>query len=193
MGARRRLRSHRERPREDRGGDAAARGRDGALGRPLAPRPRRGRRRLPVRAPRARRRPRLESAPGAPRLPEGQSLSGLLLPDRAEIWVNREEAARWPGRRRFTIGHEVGHWVLHRQTGAGVYCRAGSVAEAERPALPPGAEEANAFAAALLMPAELVRGQYARARGDFGALCHIFGASGAAMGRRLHRVVPRAG
>src|SRR5918995_1274408 len=54
------------------------------------------------------------TAPGAPTLASGQALSGLLLPARGEIWVNAEEARLWPPRRRFTIGHELGHWVIHR-------------------------------------------------------------------------------
>lgn len=133
----------------------------------------------------------LFAAPGAPARRPGQTLSGLLLPELAEIWVNRAEAREWPGRRRFTIGHEVGHWVLHRRLDGGVFCRHATVVEAAEPAVPPAEEEANAFAAALMMPAELVRWAYARTGGDFPALCRMFGASGAAMGRRLHRAVPR--
>ena len=54
--------------------------------------------------------------------------------------------------------------------------------------------EANEFAAALLMPAVLVRRHYERLRrsdpdGLFGEMCSLFQASGAAMGRRLNRVV----
>ena len=52
--------------------------------------------------------------------------------------------------------------------------------------------EADAFAAALLMPAHLVRRHYERLRRRddcFEQLCAAFGASGSAMGRRLHRVV----
>ena len=61
-----------------------------------------------------------------------------------------------------------------------------------RPPLPPHEEEANAFAAALLMPAALVRERY-EPGGNFWQLCQTFGASGAAMGRRLHAVIPRSG
>ena len=43
----------------------------------------------------------------------------------------------------------------------------------------------------MLMPARLVREHY-RAGMDFHAFCDKFGASGAAMGRRLHAVVPRS-
>jgi Zn-dependent peptidase ImmA (M78 family) len=49
-------------------------------------------------------------------------------------------------------------------------------------------EEANTFAAALLMPAPLVRKHYARLR-DRGSMCRLFGTSGAAMGRRLYAVI----
>jgi len=131
-------------------------------------------------------------APGAPALAAHQALSGLLLPARGEIWVNAEEAKQWPPRRRFTIAHELGHWSLHRDREQGVYCRSTAIDPDERetrPPLPPAEEQANGFAAAVLMPARLVQDQYARLEGDFFALCDRFGASGAAMGRRLHAVI----
>ena len=137
----------------------------------------------------------LATAPGAPVLAADQAFSGLLLPDQGEIWVNAEEAREWPPRRRFTIGHELGHWCLHRSRAprGAVFCRKASVAEGgEEPgvrARPPEEEEANAFAAALLMPAALLRAEYKRLGGDFEELCRLFGASGAAMGRRLHAVI----
>jgi IrrE N-terminal-like domain len=141
----------------------------------------------------------LRSAPGVPKLPPSQSLSGLLLPGRGEIWINAAEAREWPPRRRFTIGHELGHWCLHRSNGA-VWCRSQVVdpPEGEEPAArrayPPEESEANVFAAALLMPAHLVQRHYERLRARdrercFEQLCRIFGASGAAMSRRLRRVV----
>src|SRR4051812_2158179 len=77
----------------------------------------------------------LATAPGAPELGPGQSFSGLLLPDRGEIWVNSGEAESSPGRRRFTIGHELGHWCMHRDLEHAVYCRSTIVeaAEAQKP------------------------------------------------------------
>ena len=57
-----------------------------------------------------------------------------------------------------------------------------------RPAGAPEEEEANLFAAALLMPARLVEQEYRRDR-EFGGLCERFDVSGAAMGRRLHAVI----
>ncbi len=134
----------------------------------------------------------MSAAPGCPELEPGQSISGLLLPSRGEIWVNAGEARQWPGRRRFTICHELGHWVLHQRGQQSLFCRRTSIDEAPadtRPPLPVTEEEANAFAAALLMPAELVRRHYEECRGNFERLCERFGASGAAMGRRLHAVI----
>lgn len=131
-------------------------------------------------------------APGAPQLDLGQTLSGLLLPAVGEIWVNAEEARQWPARRRFTIAHELGHWRLHRAAERGVFCRAASVepeAPHARPAIPPAESEANVFAAAVVMPARLIREQYVRCNHDFFQLCDTFGASGTAMGRRLHAVI----
>jgi IrrE N-terminal-like domain len=144
----------------------------------------------------------LRRAPGVPPdLPAGQGLSGLLLPSLGEIWVNAGEARDWPPRRRFTIGHELGHWSLHRTSGA-VWCRSHAVDPADgadsgpatRRAYPPEESEANEFAAALLMPADLIRRHYERLRrrdpdGCFPQLCRLFGTSGAAMSRRLKRVV----
>jgi Zn-dependent peptidase ImmA (M78 family) len=110
-----------------------------------------------------------------------------------EIWVNAEEGRQWPARRRFTIAHELGHWRLHRDVEErGVFCRAATIEPQDtraRPPLPPAEDEANVFAAAVLMPAWLVRECYARDRHDFPKLCNTFGASGAAMGRRLHAVI----
>jgi IrrE N-terminal-like domain len=164
----------------------------------------------------------LRSAPGVPDLPATQVLSGLLLPARGEIWVNAAEARDSKPRRRFTISHELGHWCLH-STGGAVWCRSQAVDPADvsaetrpappsggsaaprrahrrdvyaetRPAYPPEESEANEFAAALLMPAHLVRRHYERLRrrdpeGTFRSLCAIFETSGAAMSRRLRRVI----
>jgi len=133
----------------------------------------------------------LSAAPGAPGLRAGQSFSGLLLPGRGEIWVNASEARDWPPRRRFTIGHELGHWCMHREDAEGIYCRNAvvSMPDPGRPGGPPAREEeANLFAAALLMPARLVQRQYRRER-DFDKLCEAFEVSGAAMDRRLRAVI----
>ena len=51
-------------------------------------------------------------------------------------------------------------------------------------------EEADAFAAALLMPAELMLREYERDR-DFSSMCERFNVSQKAMSRRMHQVIPR--
>lgn len=150
----------------------------------------------------------LTEAPGCPPLEPGQALSGLLLAGRGEIWVNAEEARRWPTRRRFTIGHELGHWVLHRSGQQALFCRHATVAPEEtapagkesgrapadtRPPLPVTEEEANQFSAALLMPARLIRAHYRDCGGDFEELRRRFDISAAAMGKRLQQAVPRSG
>ena len=135
----------------------------------------------------------MAQAPGCPRVGDERTISGLLLPSRGEIWVNADEARQWPPRRRFTIGHELGHWILHQDEQTSLFCRHGTIDPAERPAERPPLEtieqEANWFAASLLMPAGLVRLHYERTGGDHAALCRIFNCSGAAMGRRLHQVI----
>lgn len=133
----------------------------------------------------------LSCAPGVPPCGSGETLSGLLLPALGEIWVNAAEARQWPPRRRFTVAHELGHFsLLHRDGERPAYCRSKSIDPGDaRPPIPPTESEANAFAAAVLMPARLVRERYRVLKGDFFALCDAFGASGAAMGRRLHAVI----
>ncbi len=52
-------------------------------------------------------------------------------------------------------------------------------------------EEADVFAAALLMPAQLMLREYAADR-DFFSMCDRFNVSQKAMSRRMHQVIPRA-
>ncbi len=138
-----------------------------------------------------------DDIPCPPPGPDGEetSVSGLLLTRRREIWVNGSESRQWPGRRRFTVAHEIGHWLLHRnKQNDQVFCRSATVdpQEDQPKSYPPIESEANHFAAALLMPTPLIRMKYEemRERGlEFDWLCDKFGASGAAMGRRLHRVI----
>ena len=125
------------------------------------------------------------AAPGAPSLAEGQALSGLLLPARGEIWVNAEEARLWPPRRRFTIGHELGHWVMHRTGQQALFCRRTSVDERVEPPGRDIEEEASAFAAGLLMPQWLFVREHARRGGDVAELGRVFGTSAVATERRV--------
>lgn len=119
--------------------------------------------------------------------------SGLLFPNAREVWVNASEA---PVRRRFTVGHELGHWVLHCRRGtttAGgtVHCRdsevreevAGESAEMAETYLryPPDELDANQFAAALLMP----RAALADEAGESDELARRLGVSAEALRKRM--------
>jgi len=125
----------------------------------------------------------LRSLVGSP----GGPLSGLLLPASDRIYVDAVEAQRSPGRRRFTIAHELGHWYLHRAGGDARFCRSEDVggSAAELRAARRIEAEANRFAAALLMPESLVRRDAPACRYSVPALARRFGVSVAAMQVRL--------
>ena len=85
--------------------------------------------------------------------------SGVLVPSRREIWLNSSERDS-EGRLRFTLAHEIGHWVCHSQSEAAppVLCRSEDVTVGAGRALE---REANVFAAELLMPESVVRRVFA--------------------------------
>jgi predicted transcriptional regulator len=85
-------------------------------------------------------------------------------------------------RRRFSIAHEIGHFVLH--PGQARYERGGAVNEAMRVR----EREANAFAAELLMPEHLVRQAVLEDGADARRLADRFEVSVAAMSLRLRRL-----
>lgn len=104
-------------------------------------------------------------------------VSGLLVVPRREIWVEASDTAM---RRRFTVAHEIGHWVCHRN-GAPAVCHLESGAPPPRD---PREREANVFAAELLMPEAPVRSAYARDASVAG-LAAAFAVSPEAMSWRL--------
>ena len=108
-------------------------------------------------------------------------VSGLLLPAERLVVVN---AAEPPARRRFTLAHEVGHWVCQVLDGrlAPVYCRSADMApDADRQL----EREANVFAAELLMPEPLVRAEF---DSSIDACAEGFGVSAEAMHWRLYNL-----
>ena len=108
---------------------------------------------------------------------EDLEVSGMLVPAERQIWLN---AAEPPARRRFTLAHELGHWMCQHLEGRSVpvFCRATEVGVGEGRLLE---REANVFAAELLMPEDEVR---AAATG--GEAAARFGVSGEAMAWRLY-------
>lgn len=128
----------------------------------------------------------------APDLPDGATLSGLLLPAQKHLLVDASEARRSEGRRRFTIAHELGHWYLHCADGAqpaARFCRGTDIGSDPRIETRPAIErEADAFAGALLMPEVAVRAESARVRCNVGLLARCFGVSRQAMRVRLDQL-----
>lgn len=114
--------------------------------------------------------------------------SGMLLPGERLIRINAAEVPRneAPLRRfRFTIAHEVGHWICHALEEADPsvsYCRPVDLTEAADRSLE---REANIFAAELLMPEAAVQDAWLELA-DADRLAARFNVSPSAMRWRLY-------
>lgn len=96
------------------------------------------------------------------------------------------------GRFRFSIGHELGHWMLHPALSQGFLCTATDLSDYSRS---PQEVEANAFAATLLMPRKWLSPD--EWRGDpslnmISELAQEFGTTLTAAARRFIEVSNRA-
>ena len=115
--------------------------------------------------------------------------SGMLIPSQRLIVVNAAEATNGdvPTRRhRFTIAHELGHWICHALEDVGeeapTFCRSRDLSEdADRDL----EREANVFGAELLMPEAAVRDAWAASR-DATAVADRFEVSALAAQWRLY-------
>jgi Zn-dependent peptidase ImmA (M78 family) len=95
--------------------------------------------------------------------------------ERPRQWAIMYNVGQSDGRRSFTVGHEFGHYVLHRQLiegderfDGGIYCDENAVVRRGGSGIE---QEADEFAAALLMPLhDFRRQQPANARADFNTL-----------------------
>ena len=132
----------------------------------------------------------VRSIAGAP-IDEGR-LSGMIVPETQTIWLDRTEAARSRGRRRFTIAHECGHWVLHiAGPEHAVCCRPQDISEQlvddahNARDLRRREAEANVFARELLMPEPLVVEQARTTGTNFAAMAERFDVSVPAIRLRL--------
>jgi hypothetical protein len=127
----------------------------------------------------------VRSLPNAP--PDRGHLSGMLDVEEMIIWVDRAEARRSPGRRRFTIAHEIGHFRLHLPAD-GVFIDGRSTINelpGNRSGNDPREREADDFARELLMP-ELLVTEHARDTGfNLPALAERFAVSVPAIRLRL--------
>jgi hypothetical protein len=123
-------------------------------------------------------------------------LSGMLDLEEGIIWVDRAEARRSPRRKRFTIGHEIGHLRMHVPDATGVFAdRSEDINELPTNGagthlldLATREREANEFAGELLMP-ELLVTEHAWATGfNLPALAERFDVSVPAIRLRLRRL-----
>jgi hypothetical protein len=115
---------------------------------------------------------------------EELAVSGMLLPPERQIWLNASEVAP---RRRFTLAHELGHWVCQHLEGksAPMYCRAADVQPEPSAADQALEREANVFAAELLMPEPAIRRKF---RGSTLECANEFAVSDEAMAWRLYNL-----
>lgn len=114
----------------------------------------------------------------------GLGASGVIVPSHRTIHVNADEPAE---RRRFTLAHEIGHWVIHCRTRPEcmeILCRTVEVSGATDPR----EREANVFAATLLMPEPTVRGLVGDGVRDAATLAGMLGVSVPAMAWRLYNL-----
>ena len=125
----------------------------------------------------------------------GPAVSGLLVNNgtQAYIYVQKNDAET---RRRFTVAHEIGHYLLGHQFRGGehVHVDKGNFISQRGPrsstSVDPMEIEANQFAASLLMPSQLLK-QHAAGYGttlldsDVSALADKFNVSEQAMTIRL--------
>lgn len=124
-------------------------------------------------------------------------VSGLLLieNDQATMAINETQH---PNRQRFTIAHEIGHFMLHRQSENSLFVDKKYEVYRRDEKSSDGDDrqerEANRFAAALLMPKEILKKEIKRQQLDLiddtdaYVLAKRFGVSTQALGFRLARL-----
>lgn len=111
-----------------------------------------------------------------------RGFEGALVPVRDQGgWLIISNSGATPGRRRFTVAHEVGHYLLHRHRipATGIYCKEDDVSRRGGSVLIE--KEADTFAAALLMPSHDLRRQIdpknKPSLDELGALAERYGVS----------------
>lgn len=121
-------------------------------------------------------------------------ISGMLEQDTRGSFKITVNAAHVPVRRRFTIAHELGHYVLHRNlVGNGVddnvAYRSTTAGKYHNTAIGPKEEtQANKFAANLLMPKDMIDQAINSGMEDTKVLADYFEVSEQAMKIRLGRI-----
>lgn len=84
----------------------------------------------------------------------GSDISGFYDFDESRIYVNKDQPAT---RKNFTIAHELGHHILHQEYARSERYRYMPRNNAYAGAKPPEEREADAFAASLLVPLDMLK------------------------------------
>lgn len=82
-----------------------------------------------------------------------KGLDGSLVRSGKHGIIGYRRDIQEPGRIAFTIAHELGHWELHHRHNQALACTAGDIAAYKGTGIE---QEANAFAAELLMPTPML-------------------------------------
>lgn len=112
-------------------------------------------------------------------------IAGVIDVEREKIYVNKDHS---PTRKIFTIAHELGHWILHRNE---LTDELGKYAILYRKPMgevndDPIEKQANAFAAHLLVPKKFLKKYYEEIkRNNISAIAEIFGVSHELIGYRI--------
>jgi len=120
---------------------------------------------------------------------DAESFDGALIriigAPKGKIAINAN--IREPGRKRFTLAHELGHYVLPTHAQQSLACRPPSI-ERWTPSMPVTELEANRFAAAILMPQPALL-PYLRAEPTLDQARHIATVCQTSLTASLYRLV----
>lgn len=108
---------------------------------------------------------------------KGKGFFGQLIKERRIIQV---QEGLHPHRQRFTIAHEIGHFILDHNT---VVCSVDDRSLKDPRKL--NEKQANIFASELLMPERWLKTYWPQMKSDYQAMAKKFQVSGEAMFRRL--------
>jgi len=114
--------------------------------------------------------------------PKFSSVSGAIIPDKKLVLINSTDS---PLRQVFTAAHELGHWILHpkemaAQPELGIVIYRRPIGDE----IDPLEQEANHFAANLLVPEHMLR-KYHEHDADPHHLVKVFGVSLPVIGYRI--------
>lgn len=112
----------------------------------------------------------------------GARIAGFIDPIKKVIYVNQKDR---PYRKAFTVAHELAHWIMHEDK---LHSEPDKYAVLYRtplgvPQEDPVEKEANAFAARLLVPKDMLK-KY-KDDSDISTIANIFGVSDELIGYRL--------